>query len=185
MSRTIDNIVTEGLSGKVYQLVFKQWFGRTIVAKRPRKFTTVTSNQLTIRENFKKAATYAKAAITDAALKLAYKAKAKPGQTAYNMAFADFFNLPEIGDIDSSGYNGDVGTKLMAQVTDDFKVVSVKVIIQKSGGSLIEEGSASLLPDGIHWEYKSTVQNGLVAGTKVSFVATDLPGHSITKFKNL
>ena len=185
MSQSTNNIVTEGLSGKVYQLVFKQWFGRTIVAKRPRKFTTVTSNQLNIRENFKKAATYAKAAITDAVLKLAYKAKAKPGQTAYNMAFADFFNLPEIGDIDSSGYNGVVGSKLIAGVKDDFKVVSVKVIIEKSNGTLLEEGDASILTDGLHWEYKSTVQNATVAGTKISFIATDMPGHSITKLKTL
>ena len=185
MSHTRDNIVTEGLSGKVYQLVFKQWFGRTIVAKRPRKFTTITSNQLSVRENFKKAATYAKAAITDAALKLAYKAKAKPGQSAYNIAFADFFNLPEIGEIDSSNYNGQVGSTLKAPVTDDFKVKAVRVKIQKDGGGLIEEGDASLLPDGLNWMYVSTVANGSVTGTMVSFIATDQPGHSISKLKTL
>lgn len=185
MSQSKNNIVTEGLSGKVYQLVFRQWFGRTVVAKRPIKFTTVTANQLTIRENFKKAAIYAKAAITDAALKLAYKAKAKSGQTAYNMAFADFFSLPEIADIDSTNYNGNIGSKLMAQVTDDFKVASVKVIIEKANGSLIEEGAAELLPNGITWLYTATVQNATVTDTKIRFIATDLPGHSITKLKTL
>ena len=185
MSSSQNNIITEGLSGKVYQLVFKQWFGRTIVAKRPRKFTTVTANQLTIRENFKKAAIYAKAAITDAALKLAYKAKAKPGQTAYNIAFADFFGSPEIGEIESSGYNGQVGSTLLAPVTDDFRVKSVLVRIEKTNGSLMEEGAASLLPDGLNWMYVSTVANGTVTGTKVSFIATDLPGNSITKLKTL
>lgn len=185
MSQSKNNIVTEGLSGKIYQLVFKQWFGRTVVAKRPRKFTTVTSNQLNIREAFKSAAIYAKAAITDAALKLAYKAKAKPGQTAYNMAFADFFHAPEIGEIDSSGYNGQVGSTLIAQATDDFKVKSVKVSIEKANGSLIEEGLASLLPDGLNWMYVSTVANNTTAGTKISFTATDMPGHSISKIKTL
>ena len=185
MSQSKNNIVTKGLSGKVYQLVFKQWFGRTVVAKRPRKFSTVTSNQLNIRETFKNAAAYAKAAITDAALKLAYKAKAKPGQTAYNMAVADFFTLPEIGEIDSSGYNGQAGSTLIAPVTDDFKVKTVKVRIEKANGSLLEEGDASLLPDGLNWMYVSTVANGTVTGTKVSFTATDMPGHSISKLKTL
>lgn len=185
MSQSKNNIVTEGLSGKVYQLVFRQWFGRTVVAKRPRKLNTATSNQLSVRESFKNAAIYAKAAITDAALKLAYKAKAKPGQSAYNIALADFFSPPEIGEIDSSGYNGQVGSTLIAQVTDDFKVKSVKVRIEKSNGSLLEEGDASPLPDGLNWMYVSTTANATTSGSTVSFTATDLPGHSISKLKTL
>ena len=70
-------------------------------------------------------------------------------------------------------------------VTDDFKVVSVNVRIENSNGNLIEEGSASLLPDGLNWMYVSTVANTSVAGTTISFIAKDLPGHSFTKLKTL
>ena len=59
-------------------------------------------------------------------------------------------------------------------VTDDFKVASVKVRIEKADGSLIEDGVASLLPSGLNWMYVSTVQNSNISGTKISFIAADL-----------
>ncbi len=180
MSQSKNNIVTEGLSGKLYQLVFKQWFGKTIVAKRPRTFSTVSPNQLSIRESFKAAATYAKAAISNAATKLAYKAKAKPGQTAYNMAFADFFKPPSIGTIDTSTYTAQAGSSIIIEATDDFKVVSVNVKIEKANGSLVEQGAATLSADGLHWLYTSTA-NGNITGNVISVTATDMPGNSIVK----
>jgi len=59
----------------------------------------------------------------------------------------------------------------------------VKVRIQKDNGGVIEEGDASLLPDGLKWMYFSAVANGTITGTTVNFIATDLPGHSISKLK--
>jgi hypothetical protein len=180
MSQSKNNIVTEGLSGKVYQLVFRQWFGKTIVAKRPRTFSTNSASQLSIRDSFKKAAVYAKAAITDAATRLAYKAKAKPGQSAYNMAFADFFKPPSIGDIDTSTYSSQAGSTINIEATDDFKVVSVKVKIEKANGTLVEQGSATLSSDGLHWLYTVTA-SGNITGNVISVTATDLPGNAIVK----
>ena len=144
-----------------------------------------TATQLQVQANFIKAATYAKAILTDATILEAYRLKAKPGQSAYNRAMSDFFHPPVIGEIDSSGYNGNIGGALISTVTDDFKVASVKVRIEKPDGTLIEGGSASLLPDGLNWTYVSTVANANVAGTKISFTAADMPGHSITKLKTL
>lgn len=184
MSQSKNNIVTEGLSGKVYQLVFKQWFGRTIVAKRPRTFSTVTANQLSIRESFKAAASYAKAIITNAALKLAYREKAKPGQTAYNMAFADFFKPPSIGEIDTSTYSSQAGCSINIEASDDFKVVSVNVKIEKPNGTLVEEGSASISSDGLHWLYNATA-TGNITGNVITVTAMDMPGHSIVKQKTV
>lgn len=184
MSQSNQNIVTEGLSGKVYQLVFRQWFGRTIVAKRPRKFTTDTVNQLNVRETFKAAARYAKAAITDAAMKLAYKAKAKPGQSAYNIAMVDFFKPPTIGEIDTGNYSGQSGGSISIEAFDDFKVKDVRVKITKANGALVEEGDAVLSSDGLHWLYSATT-TGTVAGNVITVTATDLPGHAGSKQKTL
>lgn len=184
--KSSNNFATEGLSGTYKQVVFRQRAGETIVGKRPKfKKGTKTAAQQGITSTFKKAVIYAKSILADAAIKAAYLVKARPGVSAFNIAIADFFTLPEIGEINSSGYNGQVGSTLVAEVTDDFKVASVKVQIQKEGGGLIEEGEASLLPDGLNWMYVSTVANANVTGTKVSFTATDLPGHSITQLKTL
>ena len=155
------------------------------MGKRPRRKKPLTANQLQVQARFTNASTYAKAILSDAAIKAAYKAKAKKGQTAYSRAMSDFFHPPVIGEIDSSGYNGQVGSTLISTITDDFKVASVKVRIEKSDGTLIEDGVANLLPDGLNWMYVSTIANGNVAGTKISFIAADMPGHSITQLKTL
>jgi len=183
--KSSENFATEGLSGSYKQVVFRQRAGETIVGKRPKRKKERSASQQSITASFKKAVLYAKSILTDAAIKAAYQLKAKPGKSAFNIAIADFFTLPEIGEIDSSGYNGQVGSTLIAEVVDDFKVVSVKVRIEKADGSLIEEGVANILPDGLNWMYVSTIANTATTGTKVSFTATDLPGHSISKLKTL
>ena len=184
--KSSENFATEGLSGTYKQVVFSQKNGQTIVGKRPkRKAGSLPATQQNINAMFKKAVIYAKSVLTDLVVKAAYKAKAKRGQSAFNVAIADFFKLPEIGDIDNSGYNGQVGGTLLATVTDDFKVASVKVRIEKANGALLEEGPASLLPDGLNWMYVSTVANANLSGTTISFTAADLPGHSINKLKTL
>lgn len=180
-----DNFATEGLSGTYKQVVFRQRFGETILSKRPKHTAARSAAQQLITENFTHAAQYAKAAMTDIALKMAYKLKAGKGLSAFNRAVADFFKAPVIGDIDHSGYNGQAGGTILAMVTDDFKVASVKAIIKAANGTVIEEGAASLLPNGLHWMYVSTVANSSIAGTVISFEAKDLPGNVVTKIKTL
>ena len=183
--KSSENFATEGLSGTYKQVVFSQRAGETIVGKRPKRKMPRSAAQKKIAATFINAATYAKSILSDAAIKAAYKLKAKAGQSAFNRAIADFFKPPEIDEIDSSNYSGHIGNKLIATVTDDFRVVSVTVRIEKANGSLLEEGTATLLPDGLNWMYVATVENGNVTGTTVSFIAADLPGHSIVKSKTL
>jgi hypothetical protein len=62
---------------------------------------------------------------------------------------------------------------------------TVKVGIEKSDGTLIEEGNAAIQPDGLNWQYTTTTANGNNAGNKLLITATDLPGHSITEQKTI
>jgi len=180
--KSFNNIVTEGLSGKILQLVFRQRGGKTIVSHRPEKREHIASAaQAMVRSSFKAAVQYAKAAMTDAATRLAYLAKAEKGQTAFNVAVADFFHAPEIILIDTGQYTGSSGSRILAAVTDDFKVQSVTVRIKDAGGQLIETGNAVALADGLHWQYDATVLNGNSTGSIISITAKDMPGHSVTK----
>lgn len=183
--KSSDNFATEGLSGSYKQVVFSQRFGETIVRKRPKRKATRSAAQKAVAATFTEAATYAKNILQDASIKQAYELKAKPGQSAFNCAISDFFKAPVIGDIDTTGYSGQTGSTVIAKVTDDFKVASVTVRIEKQDGTLIEQGDASMLPDGLRYMFVSTVPNGSLAGTNITFTATDLPGHSITKTKIL
>ena len=179
------NNTTHGLSGKVDQFVYKQWFGQTLAAKLPRKPSTASGIQTGIRSMFKEAAKYAKAAITDPVKKALYKKHASPGQTAYNLAIADFFRPPEIGEIDATGYTGQIRSTISIEAADDTKVVKVEVRINNADGSLAEQGEAVLQTDGLHWLYTSTTVNAALAGDSITVTAYDLPGNPTVKQKIL
>ncbi len=181
MARSKNNIVTHGLSGRIDELVFRQRFGQTVVTRNPRVSREPTDAQLSLRSRFRQAAAYAKAAVSDASTKRFYGSMAREGQSAYNVALADFFNTPEIGEIDTSAYNGSIGSRITVPVTDGGKVVSVKVTIHKGDGTLVEEGDALLQSNGLYWMFIARALNNSLSGSIISVSATDLPNHSSLK----
>jgi hypothetical protein len=186
MAKTQDNVVTEGLSGRIAQLVFKQWFGRTVVGKRRRASTKEPDEETKQRRlRFKQAILYAKIAISDAVKKMFYASRAQPGQTAFNMACADFFSVPEIGEIDSSAYSGSIGSKIVVPVTEDIGAASVNVKIAKGDGTLVEEGAAEMETNGVNWVYTATVLNNSIAGDVITVTAKDRAGNLTDKQKTI
>ncbi|MBS1579257.1 MAG: hypothetical protein JST29_06415 [Bacteroidetes bacterium] len=185
MAESKNNVVTHGMSGKIDLLVFRQRNGKTIVSKAPSEKAASTPQQLQVQQKFQQAVIYAKAALADAATKAAYEAEAKNGQAAYNVAIADFFNAPNIQEIDVSNYTGQIGSKIRIAVTDDFKVATVHVNIQNGDGSLVEEGNAIADINGLDWHYTATVLNNSLAGDKITVTATDAPKHNTLQTKQL
>jgi hypothetical protein len=185
MAKNKNNAVMHGMSGKINIVVFRQRNGETIASMIPKEIQGMSPKQETIRLTFKDAARYAKAVITDPALKLEYELRTKPGQTAYNLAIADFFKAPVIGEIDNTGYSGQTGSTIKVPVTDDFKVVSVKVKIENTDGTLVEEGDAILQNDGLHRTYTSTQTNSSLTGDIITVTAFDMPGHASIKQKTM
>ncbi len=158
MAKVGDNIVTTGLSGKLGNLiVFRNRGGKTIVAKAPKKKTTEwTKAQQQHRLKFQEAILCAKSAIADKTTKEAYKAAAKEGQTAYNVAVADFLSAPYINEIDVTYYNGQPGSYIQLRAVDDFEVREVSVSIQDADGPEVESGAAVLQEGSIWWRYTAT-----------------------------
>ena len=185
MAQMKDNNATHGIRGKVNQLVYRQRNGETVVSKPPIRTAPYSEAQKNIVSIFKQAVLYARAIQQNAVIRQAYKAKAKRGQSAYNLAIADDFKPPEIVSVDLTKLANQVGSKITALVTDNFRVEIVQVKIEKSNGDLLEEGTAVLQPDGLNWQYTTTTDNGNSAGNKVSIIATDLPGHSIVEQKTI
>ena len=124
------NLAIEGLSGLLgNQLIFKQdRTGRTIVSRKPNFENRVFSaDQKKHQSRFQEAAAYAKAAAkTEPIYKELTVGTAK---SAYNVAVGDWFNPPEVREIDLSGYTGEVGEEIRAKVSDDVQVETVKVTI--------------------------------------------------------
>lgn len=184
MAKSKNNVVTHGLSGKVGDmLVFRQRAGQTLVGKIPVRSTVApTDKQIMVKEKFQEGAIYAKAAIADPVTKAFYDSVAAKGQTAYNMALADYCVAPEIKSIDVSAYTGAIGDKIEVKATDNFMVKSVKLRILKLDGTLIENGEAVQdEANSIKWVYTATTVHAEITGSKVVAQAIDQPGNVTEK----
>ena len=184
MSISKRNVLTHGLSGMLGNvIVFRQKGTQTIVAVAPikRKNATPSGAQVKVRDRFRLAADFAKAAIRDPALKRQYADKASPDQTAYNIALADYFKAPEILSLGSDQYTGKVGDIISSSVSDTLEAKSVQVRIEKADGTLIEQGAAMVRQDKLHWDYTATQANAPVTGSKITVTATDIPGNIAVK----
>jgi hypothetical protein len=145
----------------------------------------VTEAQRTQRRKFQRAVLYSSGVAADPELSAAYAAKAKAGQTLRNVAVADFLRAPDIDVIDLSAYHGQPGDVIRIEVTDDFAVKEVKVVISNSDGSPVEEGYAQPEAVGYEWTYKATAQNDNLEGDRIEIFASDTPGHIAHKTEEL
>jgi len=104
-----------------------------------------------------------------------YQAVAKERDSnAVRVATADFLYVPEIDDLDVSGYHGQVGDVIRVRAHDDVIVTEVRVIIVDNENHLIEKGPAAQVGDA--WEYRATKQ-APTQHVRIGVTAADLPGH--------
>lgn len=183
MAHVKKNVVTEGLSGKLgNNIVFRNRGGKTVVSVTPEKKKwqpTEAQHQHTRR--FRQAIAYGKQALQDPATKAAYEARAKNGQSAFNVAVADYLNAPDMYEADFGTYQGAKGSQLVLPVVDDHLVTEVTVALYNQAGALVEEGPATLHDNGVDWLYTTQKQNANVAGSKLIVRASDLPGNTLEK----
>lgn len=99
MAHMKDNNATHGISGKINQFVYRQRF-KTVVSKLPVRTAPYSEQQKNIVSTFKQAVLYARTILQNAVIQKAYKEKAKRGQSAFNLAIADYFKPPVIVSVD-------------------------------------------------------------------------------------
>ncbi len=178
MAKVGKNIVVTGFSGKLGDLiVFRNLGGKTIVSQAPGKRENEPSEaQEQHQLRFQEAILYGKASIADAAKKAAYEAAAEEGQSAFNVAVADFLSAPQIDEIDVSHYTGQPDSYIQVRAVDDFEVAEVTVTILNADSSNVEQGAAEL-QSGNNWRYTATSVNESLEGDKIIVRVSDLPGN--------
>lgn len=182
MAKVKNNIVTEGLSGKLGdRIVFRQKAGKTIVAVKPQFTEERSEAQQEHARKFREGTQYAVKALADPTVKAAYALRAKPGQTAYNIALADYLKAPDISLVDFSLYDGKKGSQLRIRVSDDHMVSEVKVAIYSPDGTLLEEGNATPVENSLDWTYATQKASTEIQGHRLLIRATDLPGNHTEK----
>ncbi|PRD54710.1 hypothetical protein [Sphingobacterium gobiense] len=180
MAKSRDNVVMQGASGKVGRnLVFRQRGDQTIIAKRPRMVAggrELTPKQQQVQNRFLNASLYAKQAIQDPELKAAYAKKATINQTAYNVAFKDFFARPEVRLLNDSGYLGNVADEITFLVRDILKVTAIEFEILDQDETVIEAGQAEPTDEeNTGWKYIVSAQNVDYANAIYRITMLDTP----------
>lgn len=181
MAHSNNSAITGKLSGSINkELVFRDWDGKTVVAKSPKKSkATPDAAALARREKFQIASRYAKSIIDsqDKSMAEAYAASLRPRQNAYSRALEDFIKPPVVEKIETREYTGVPGNKIVVRSWDDFRLKNLRVEIFAGNGTLLESGNATQNDNGIDWTYTATVANSPVTGSKIKAVATDVPGN--------
>ena len=187
MAHANNSIITGKFKGSLgKQLVFREWEGKTIVAKSPKaRSGDPTAAQAEIQERFLVASRYAKAVTksADQSLAQAYASALRPRQNVYSRALEDFMTPPVVKRINTRNYNGAVGERIVIRATDDFRVTGVRVEIFAADSTLLETGNAVQNINGIDWTYTATQANPAPAGltgTKIKAIASDVPGNEGT-----
>jgi hypothetical protein len=179
MAESKNNYVMYGMSGKLGKLlIFRQRGGKTFAMAVPNRTSAFTEEQLEVQSKFKEAATWARGILKNAENRKFYNSQATGGQSAFNMAIADWFTDPEIKEIDTTDYTGVTGRVIKVMVVDIIKAQSVKVSITNASGTLVEEGSAAFDADSEQWLYEAIQNNATPAGSIIKATATDKPGNS-------
>ena len=178
MAKANNNIFVRGLTGSIGdQFVIRRGRGgETIVSNMPafseaRQFN---QNQLAHQEAFKHAIFYARTAKDD---ELYVKKAEGTNMTPFNAAVADFFNKPQILEIDASEWHGSPGQEIWVQAVDDTLVTEVHVTISDENGAVLEEGNAQRA-DGLWWTYTANTQVPMEPRPHVVATAYDQPGNS-------
>jgi hypothetical protein len=179
MAHSNNSVITgkfKGTLGK--ELVFREWEGKTVVAKAPKsRDGDPTPAQAETQERFLLASRYARSIMKrqDQGMKDAYAAALRPRQNVYSRALEDFMSPPEVKSIDTRQYTGAPGNKITIRAIDDFRVAGVSIEIYAANGALLEIGNATQEENGLDWTYTATQANNLLAGSKIKAIATDVP----------
>lgn len=185
MAESKNNYVMYGMSGKLGKLlIFRQRGGKTFAMGIPNRSNVFSESQLEVQSKFKEASEWARRALSNPDNRKFYRSIATGGQSAFNMAIADWFTDPEVKEIDLTDYTGVTGSIIKVLVSDIIEVNSVKLVITFADGTPVEEGNAVFDASNQQWLYAASQNNMTPGGYKVIATATDKPGntHTLEKF---
>ena len=106
MAVSYNNVITREYSGRVGDVVFRNYGGKSVMAKRPDCSKVIkTAKQLENMNEFAKAVKYGLYVIKNQELSNYYRKK-RPDLSAYNAAISDYKSRPVIERVDIGGYQG-------------------------------------------------------------------------------
>jgi len=180
MSNVELNETISGYRGKIGQLVFKKYKGRTIVCRKGVISRPPTEAQLASRADFREASEFAKTVKANPALLAFYEPIARQREvTVRVVAMGDCLKKPTLKPLDLSHFKGQIGDVMEIKAVDALGLVELNVKIVAQDGTLIESGQA--VEQGARsgkWIYTATAQ--VAPGTEV-FIEVEGCNHAGNK----
>lgn len=182
------NPILQSVRGKVGDLIFSTRYGGVFISRKPEKGKQIlTAAQQAVRDRFRQAALYGKAAMANAQVRALYEAQAKKRKhPIFSVMIENFLRPPSIEEIDMSTYTGQSGSMIGVRASDDFDVMSVGVALFDSSNAPIENGAAVQSgTDAGRWVYTLTTSIPIGTHIRLEVTATDRPGHKTTRVENI
>ena len=184
MAISFKNVITKLYSGRVGDIVLRNYGGKSVMAKRPDCSKVVKSPaQLENQKRFAKAVKISKAVKNDperAKFYIEKKRKTKY-KDVYHVVMSDCMTKPKVQKVDLTTYRGQQGNVIMISAWDKFRVETVNVMILNDKGQLIENGPAvsRIYSGNREWDYITTVENVDYKSCRILVQVKDHPGNTV------
>jgi len=184
MAISFKNLITKMYSGRVGDIVLRNYGGKSVMAKRPDCSKVIKSAaQLANQAKFAKANKYSKAVKNDPQRSKDYSEKKKNTKykDVYHAAMSDYMTKPKVQKVDVTTYRGQPGNMIRICAWDKFRVETVSVMILNNKGQLIEKGTAvaRMYSGNREWEYMTTVENIDYKSCRILVRVNDRPGNTV------
>ena len=183
MAKVTPNPALEGIHGSVGRLVFRKFYGKTVVSfnaheRHERKPTLAEEPQI---DRFRHATLRAKDASPEMCARYRERAKLL-NKPAYAVRTADYMHPPVIESVILAGYTGRPGEVILVRAKDDFEVKDVTVTLRLPGGEILESGTAQPTSgDAELFLYRTTAAPSRGSEVTVTVVARDWPNNEATR----
>ena len=181
MAVSFNNLITRNYSGRVGDIILKNYDGKSVMTKLPDCSKVIkTAWQLEFNDKFKKAVKYAQYVIKNQELSDYYRRK-RPDMDPYHAAISDYMSRPVIERVDVCGYQGLPGNVVTVSVWDRWSIEGVDIVIFNALGEVIECGAAvpREFSGNTDWDYTATVENADYRGGRVEISVKDKPGNVV------
>lgn len=103
------------------------------------------------------------------------------GVTPYYIALADWFEAPQVLEINVDRWTGKIGQTICVKARDNVKVERVSMVIRDANENVLETGEAvQSEPGSLWWNYTTKKPVSITPFPIVEATAYDLPGNSNT-----
>jgi hypothetical protein len=181
MAVSYNNVITRNYSGRVGDIILKNYDGKSVMTKRPDCSKVIKSErQMVFMNKFARSVKFGQFAKDNPTLIKHYN-EIRPDLSTYHAAVSDYQSSPVIEHVDVSEYQGHPGDVVTVSAWDKFEIKGVGVVIFNDLGEVIEFGEAvpRQFSANTEWDYTATVENIDYKSSRILVRAKDHPGNVV------